>query len=116
MDGAPARPTVVVAGAGAAGTLTARAYAYRVVEQEVEGMLRLGLVWFEMKKTIGPEAEYNKYDSDFYLSEYQAFLAGTKSKDDIVKEVLNRVYETGTIKGKTVKQYYIDQYNDLHGK
>src|SRR4029077_6347426 len=34
---------------GSTGTLTARDYAYKVVEQEVEGMLRLGETWFKLK-------------------------------------------------------------------
>lgn len=100
---------------GSKGTLTAKQYAYKKVEQEVEGMLRMGEIWFEMKKTIGKGAKWNKYDNDFYLSEYEAFKAKTKSKDDIVKEVLQRKYTSGVDKGKTVEQYYMEQYNDLSG-
>lgn len=100
---------------GAAGKLTAKQFAYKMTEQEVEGMLRLGEVWFEMKKTIGKDAEWNKYDNYFFLSEYKQFKEGKKSKDDVVKNVLKRVYETGTLKGKTVEQYYMDEYNRLSG-
>lgn len=100
---------------GTKGTLTAQQYAYKSIELEVEGMLRLGEVWFETKKTIGKEAEWNKYDHQFYLSEYTAFKEGKKTKDDIVKDVLQRVYDTGTLKGKTAEQYYMEEYNKLSG-
>jgi hypothetical protein len=101
---------------GAKGKLTAKQYAYKKVEIEVEGMLRMGEIWFKMKKTIGKGAAWNKYDNDFYLSEYKAFKAGKKSKDDIVKDVLTRKYTAGKDKGKTVEQFYIDdQYKSLSG-
>jgi hypothetical protein len=100
---------------GSTGTLTARSYAYKIVEQEVEGMLRLGETWFKLKTTGGAHPEWNKYDQDFFLSEYEAVKAGKKTKDDIVRDVLGRVYETGTLRGKTVEQNYMDQYNTLSG-
>ncbi len=98
---------------GTKGTLTAETYAYKIVEQEVEGMLRLGEIWFEMRK--GKEKEWSKYDAHFYQTEYAAYKAGKKSKDDIIKDVLSRTYTSGVDKGKTVKQYYMDQYNGLSG-
>ena len=52
---------------GSKGTLTAEQYAYKIVEQEVEGMLRLGEVWFETKKTMG-KGDWDKYDSEFYYN------------------------------------------------
>ena len=91
---------------GAKGKLTAKQYAYKGVEIEVEGMLRMGEIWFKMKKTIGKGKKWNKYDNDFYISVYKAFKADKKSKDDIVKEVL----KYGAPGGKTMEQYYIDQY------
>jgi hypothetical protein len=100
---------------GAAGTLTARAYAYRVVEQEVEGMLRLGLVWFEMKKARAAGTAGSTHDIHFFLSDYNAFREGSKTKDDIVNDVLKRVYETGTLRGKTVEQNYMEQYRSISG-
>jgi hypothetical protein len=100
---------------GAAGTLTAREYAYRVVEQEVEGMLRLGQVWFEMKKARGTGAAASPYDIHFFLSDYNAFREGSKTKDAIVREVMRRVYETGTLRGKTVEQNYMEQYHSISG-
>ena len=99
----------------AEGTVTAKQYAYKNVELEVEGMLRLGEIWFKTKKTIGKGAAWNKYDSDFYLSEYEAFKAGKKTKDDLVKDVLKRVYSSGKDKGKTVEQFYVDQHKSLSG-
>lgn len=100
---------------GTKGKLTAKEYAYKKVELEVEGMLKLGEIWFKMKKTIGKDAEWNKYDNDFYLSEYQSVKEGKKTKDDIVKDVLKRVYDSGKLKGKTVEQYYMEQYESLSG-
>jgi hypothetical protein len=100
---------------GAGGKLTAEDYAYKTVEQEVEGMLRLGEVWFETKKTSGKEADWGKYDADFYLSEYQAFKNGDKKKDDLVKDVLQRVYTSGANNGKTVKQFYEEQFKEIRG-
>jgi hypothetical protein len=99
---------------GSKGTLTAEQYAYKIVEQEVEGMLRLGEVWFETKKTMG-KGDWNKYDSDFYYSEYKQFNEKKKTKDDIVKDVLKRVYDSGDLKGKTVEDHYKEQYEKLSG-
>jgi len=100
---------------GSTGTLTARSYAYKIVEQETEGMLRLGETWFKMKSTGGTHPEWSRYDQDFFLSEYEAVKAGRKTKDDIVRDVLRRVYETGALRGKTVEQNYMEQYNRLSG-
>ncbi len=100
---------------GSKGTLTAKAYAYKMAEQEVEGMLRLGEIWFETKKTMPKGAATNAYDPPFFLSDYQAVRDGKKTKDDVVKDVLKRVYETGTLKGKTVEQYYMEAYATVSG-
>lgn len=99
---------------GSKGTLTAEQYAYKIVELEVEGMLRLGEVWFETKKTMG-KGDWNKYDNDFYYSEYKEFKDKKKTKDEIVKDVLKRVYDSGDLKGKTVEQNYKEQYKSLSG-
>lgn len=99
---------------GSKGTLSAKDYAYKNVELEVEGMLRLGEIWFETKKAA-KDPKLDKYDADFYYAEYKAFKDGKKTKDDIIKDVLKRVYDTGTLKGKTVEQYYIDSYNSQSG-
>lgn len=110
------RDLAAEAAKGSKGTLTAKDYAYKQVEQEVEGMLRLGEAWAEMKKTAsGKGTAWDKYDADFYLAEYNDFKAKKKTKDDIVKNVLQRVYPAGANKGKTVEQFYIDQYNSLSG-
>ncbi len=100
---------------GTKGSLTAKDYAYKTAEQEVEGMLRTGEIWFEMKKASGSPKEWDKYDADFYLSEYQAFKAKKKSKDDIIKDLLKRVYPSGVNKGKTVEQFYMEEYSSLAG-
>jgi hypothetical protein len=98
---------------GAAGTLTAKEFARRIVEQEVEGMLRLGKVWFETKKGLGGGAELDKYDEEFFLSKYKDFTDGKKTKEDIVKEVLASAYVGGSAKGVTIEQNYINEYNRL---
>jgi Domain of unknown function (DUF4157) len=105
----------VEASKGSKGTLNAKDYAYKVVEQEVEGMVRLGEVWFETKKANSNPKEWDKYDNEFYLSEYQAFKAKKKSKDDIVKNVLKRVRPHEPHAGWTVEQYYMDAYKSLAG-
>lgn len=93
----------------------AKKFAYDRAEGEVEGMLRLGEVWFDTKaKYLGTKAhDFDKYDNDFYLAEYRSFKERKKTKDDIVKDVLARKYETGTVKGKTVEQFYIEQFQGL---
>ena len=78
-------------------------------------MLRLGEIWFEMKKAGPKGGEWDKYDADFYLSEYKAFKDGKKTKDDMIKNVLKRVYSSGTDKGKSVEQFYMDEYKSLSG-
>ena len=100
---------------GSTGTLTARTYAYKMAEQEVEGMLRLGETWFKLKATGGSHPGWDAYDQKFFLSEYEATKTGRKTKDDVVRDVLQRVYETGTLRGKTVEQYYMDDYHRLSG-
>jgi hypothetical protein len=100
---------------GSTGTLTAREYAYKMAEQEVEGMLRLGETWFKLKATGGPHPGWDLYDQKYFLSEYEAVKAGKKTKNDIVSDVLHRVYETGTLRGKTVEQYYMDDYKTVSG-
>ena len=84
--------------------------------QEVEGMLRLGQVWFETKNAMGGGKELDKYDLENYQTEYNASLKGTKSNEDIVTDVLKRVYKEGVNAGKTTEQYYVEQYNKFNPK
>jgi Domain of unknown function (DUF4157) len=100
---------------GSKGSLSAKDYAYKTVELEVEGMLRLGEIWFEMKKGGPKGGEWDKYDADFFLSEYKAFKDGKKTKDDMIKNVLKRVYSSGKDKGKSVEQFYMEEYKSLSG-
>jgi hypothetical protein len=105
------------AAAGGAKTdaAAAKKYAHDITEAEVEGMLRLGEVWFETKKKfVGSQAhKFDQYDNEFYLSEYNSFKSHKKAKEDIVKDVLQRKYDTGTLKDKTVEQHYMEQYQGL---
>jgi len=103
------------AGTGTTGSLTAKQYAYNIVELEVEGMLRMGEIWFETKKAAPKGSIPSKYDAPFWLGDYEDVKNGKKTKDDLVKEVLSRVYDSGTLAGKTVEQNYVEQYNRLSG-
>jgi hypothetical protein len=98
------------------GKITAKEYAHKCVEQEVEGMLRLGQAWFEMKKASGGDTSLDKYDNEFFLAEYKAFKDGKKTKEDIIKEVLKWTYNSGRLKGKTVEQYYTEDFKRVGGK
>jgi Domain of unknown function (DUF4157) len=105
------------AAAGGAKTdaAAAKKYAHDITEAEVEGMLRLGEVWFETKKKfVGSQAhKFDQYDNEFYLSEYNSFKSHKKTKEDIVKDVLQRKYDTGTLNDRTVEQHYMEQYQGL---
>ena len=96
---------------GSTGTLTAKQFARQIVEQEVEGMLVMGKTWVDMKKDFGGGKELNKYDKDFFITEYDDFKAGRRTKDKIVDDTLKIVYLEGVDAGKTVEQHYIDEYN-----
>jgi hypothetical protein len=100
---------------GSKGKLTAEQYATQKVQLEVEGMLRLGEIWVEMRKGMGDGPELDKYDGEFYRAEYKAFKDGTKTKDDLVQSVLSRKYTSGANAGKTVKEYYMEQYKQISG-
>jgi hypothetical protein len=97
---------------GSKGSLTAQTYARKTVELEVEGMLQLGEVWVAAKKEAGKEKDkaWAAHDSQFYLAQYQAYKAGKVTKDDIIDAVLKSKYTEGADAGKTVEQFYMDQY------
>ena len=98
----------------AAGSIDAKQYAHDSLALEVEAMLRLGQVWFETKKAMGGGKELDKYDLENYQIEYDAFVKGTKTKEDIVTDFLKRVYTEGVNAGKTHEQYYVEEYNKLN--
>ena len=98
---------------GTKGPLNAKDYAKKNVELEVEGMLRAGEIWFEMKKTAPRGENWDRYDTDFFLAQYKAFHDGKKTKDKIVQEALK--WPSGMDKRKTAEQYYVEQYNQLSG-
>jgi hypothetical protein len=113
----PRFAALATAAAGGAKTdlAAARKYAHDVIEGEVEGMLRLGEVWFETKKKyLGKKShEFDKYDEQFFLAEYKSFHDHKKTKEDIVNDILTRKYETGDLEGKTTEQTYMEQYQGL---
>ena len=97
---------------GRKGSLTPKTYARKTVELEVEGMLKLGEVWFETKREAHKEHDktWSAHDSQYYLAQYQAYKAGKITKDDIVDAVLTSKYTEGEDAGKTVKDLYMKQY------
>ena len=58
----------------------------------------LGETWFKLKSAEGSHPEWDAYDEKFFLSEYEAVKTGNKTKDDVVRDVLQRVYETGVLR------------------
>ena len=96
-----------------AGTVTKPEFARRNVEQEVQGMLRLGAVWADVKATMGGGRELNQYDAPNYTKELQDVRAGRRTEAQIVQDVLNRTYTEGELRGKTVRQYYEQQWQTL---
>jgi hypothetical protein len=83
----------------------AKGFARRKVELEVEGMLRMGKIWDEIK--AGNKA-LDKYDGDFFFGPYSQVKAGKKTAADIRDEVLR--WKNGIDKTKTNEQYYMNQY------
>lgn len=79
---------------GDKGSLTATTYARKTVELEVEGMLKLGEVWLDMKKAAGKEKDKTW-------------------KDDVVNAVLASKYTEGTNAGQTVQSVYEAQYEAI---
>jgi hypothetical protein len=100
---------------GSAGTLTAKQFAYRTVQGEVESMLSSGEVWFKTKKQFGSDKKWDQYDQDFFLELYLAYKAGTKKKEDIIKEALQWPHNDDESENQTTEEFYIKQYYDLSG-
>jgi hypothetical protein len=100
---------------GKTGSLTAKEYARQKVAVEVEGMLRTGQIWAEMKKKAPKGENWDKYDHDFFLASYEAFRDGKKTKDEIIDSILKQVYPEGVNKGKTIEKHYMEQYEELSG-
>lgn len=100
---------------GTKGKLTAKEYARKTVELEVEGMLRMGEIWFEMKKSGPKGGAWDKYDSEFFLAEYKSVKEGKKTKEDIVKSVLGRVRNHEPHPEWTIEQKYMEDYESLSG-
>jgi hypothetical protein len=88
-------------------------YATKVVEQEVQGMLRMGTVWADVKATMGGGRELDRYDAQNYMQELRDVRAGRKTQAQIVQDVLGRTYTEGSLRGKTVRQNYEAQWDTL---
>lgn len=98
------------------GKIDAAEYARRKIGLEVEGMLKMGDVWASVKAGMGGGKDLDKYDNWFYMSEHTAVASGKKTAADIGTDVGSRKYTVGTNAGKTVTQFYIDQFNEIYGK
>jgi hypothetical protein len=91
-----------------AGTIDAKTYARRKVEVEVEGILATGAVWPSLK---AGDAALDQYDKTFYTQLYEEFKSGTKTKDQVVVDVLG--WRSITAASKTNEDYYMEQYEQL---
>lgn len=115
LNNAIRRPAFAALDARAtAGTITARQYARSVVEQEVEGMLRLARVWLDSKRAQGGGRRLDRYDAENYVPEYRQVESGRLTRAQLVDEVLRRRYTTGVDRGRTAAEVYMRQYRDLH--
>ena len=85
--------------------VTPKQFARRKVELEVEGLRRMGMIRFDIKKG---DKKLDKYDRDFWFSIYQQYKSGKKTKAKIIDEVL--AWKNGADPTKTNEQYYMDQY------
>ena len=91
--------------AAVAKKVDAKGFARRKVELEVEGMLRMGKIWDEIK---AGDKKLDKYDGDFFYAQYKAVKDGKKTAADIRDEVLK--WNNGIDATKTNEQFYMDQY------
>jgi hypothetical protein len=87
------------------GRITESEYAYKMIEQEVEGGIRIGQMWHEIiaqkNQSISGKP---KYFHDLYLSVANQI----KTKDKVVKETLQSSYESGP--SMTRDEYYRDSF------
>jgi hypothetical protein len=98
------------------GKIDANQFARGFIELEVEGMLRMGGIWNSFKPILGGGKELDKYDADYYMPEFTAVQSGKKTAADIATEVGKRKYTAGVNVGKTVEQYYVEQFNARYAK
>ncbi|MEU0878254.1 hypothetical protein ABZ345_06615 [Lentzea sp. NPDC005914] len=115
LNNAIRRPAFAALDASAtAGTITARQFARRNIEQEVEGMLRTARVWLDSKRAMGGGRRLNRYDAENYVSEYRQIESGRLTQAQLVDQVLRRRYTSGNNRGLTTEEFYMRQYRDLH--
>jgi hypothetical protein len=100
---------------GSRGTLTAKQFAYKTVEVEIEAMLSLGEVWIATKKQFGSDKKWDQYDEDFFVGLYRAYKAGTKKKEGIIKEVLQWPHNDDESENQTTEDYYVQMYYEASG-
>jgi hypothetical protein len=91
-----------------AGRIDAKTFARRKIELEVEGILRMGAIWFEVK--AGNPA-LDEYDKHFYAEEHEVFKSGAKTKEQIVDEVLQ--WRNINAAAMTNEQWYMERYERL---
>jgi hypothetical protein len=96
--------------------ITAEEFARGRQQLEDEGAWRLAEIWTQMKPQIEKTTiltNLDKYDDEFYLTDLKKYKDQQYSENEILEERLNRKYPAGGYAGKTVREWYVNQYNQL---
>lgn len=84
-----------------------------VAELELQGALKLGAVWSEIKKAHGSQlGKADQYDNEFYLTEYQSIESG-RDRNELIEDILQRTYGEGTFQGMTFEERYSELFDNL---
>jgi len=97
---------------GREGAITAEQYAHDSVAIEVDGKMRMAEIWASRRDSVADEAERARLDRQNFYHEYIDVQAGRRTREDIIREALSRTYPDT---GQTVRDFYIEQYNQMHG-
>jgi hypothetical protein len=94
------------------GKVDAKTFARETTAIEVDGMLALGELWAETKKSAKKDKDkkWGAYDADFYLQNYKDVKAGKFTKEDLLDAVLHTPYSEGPNKGRTPEDVYMEEY------
>jgi hypothetical protein len=94
------------------GTIQKPDFIRGVAELELQGALKLGAIWSEVKQVHGSQlGNADQYDNEFYLADYQSIESG-KDRNELIEEILQRTYGEGTFKGKTFEQRYSEVFDN----
>ena len=87
-------------------------YPYVMVETEVEGAMRVARIWKSTKPLMirdgWQQTDLDKYDKEFWIP----LLSHTK--EDNIQMMLGQKYTHGTLKGKTVRERFLEAYDRMH--